>query len=155
MMVALNSTFASHCVTHCSRKLSPLLHSPPLPRKRERERARESVCVCVCERGRERERERERSLYGDRTPPGPCVPHACGACPLPETLPSRIDGLFSEQGPQWYRRGGVVYKIAPAKKPSVPSQQCSCNLPAGVPITGRGVYVCVTFLCQCRDDLAP
>jgi hypothetical protein len=47
--------------------------------------------------------------YGDRTQPGPCVPH--GRTPVtPQCpLPSRGDALFSEQGP------GIVVVVSCTK----------------------------------------
>jgi len=49
--------------------------------------------------------------YGDRTPPGPCVPHggmsAAPKCPLP----SRGEALLSEQGP------GIVVVVSCTKLP--------------------------------------
>ena len=54
--------------------------------------------------------------YGDRSPPGPCVPlGGTPAAPVPPPL-SGWRALFSAGA--WHRRRRVVYQIAPAKNPS-------------------------------------
>jgi len=128
MMVALNSTFASHCVTHCSRKLSPLLHSPPLPRKRERERARESVCVCVCAREGEKEREREREVYTGIEPhPAHVFPTPAALAPSLRHSPLGLTGSSQSRG-----LNGIVVVVSCTKLPQPRNHLCHPNNVAAI-----------------------
>jgi hypothetical protein len=56
--------------------------------------------------------------YGDRTPPGLCVPHGRTPVALQCPLPSQGDALFSEQGP------GIVVVVSCTKLPQLRVYLC-------------------------------